>query len=227
MVFVCVCVHAKSAKQHVTWCQPRLSETPLNSAPYTDSTLFQAVRFQWIPNGMSQGHQWTFILSFKKCLLSPFFVSGIVQCWVHSGEGRGLSWHGLPPWLLHVRITRKLRNRSVKTLTGCQWVHELGGGWSKERLCGFPVIDPEPGSTKLETKAPSSVEGRSLNPQVQKKQKEDFGGRLFPQVLCSSTSLILTAGYCSILFYEYATVYSSSVSGHLVVSNFCLLQIEL
>ena len=106
-------------------------------------------------------------------------------------------------------------------------MRELGGGWSKERLCGFPVTDSEPRSTELETETPSSVEGRSLNPQVQKEQKEDFGGILFPQVLCSSTSLILTAGYCSIPFYEYATVYSSSVSGHLVVSNFCLLQIEL
>lgn len=142
-----------------------------DSAPYTDSTLFQAVRFQWIPNGMSQGHQWTFTLSFKKYLLSPFFVSGIVQCWAHNGEGYGLSWHGLPPWLLHVRITRKLSNRSVKTLTGCQWVRELGDGWSKERLCGFPVTDSEPGSTELETETPSSVEGRSLNPQVQKEQK--------------------------------------------------------
>ena len=42
----------------------------------------------------------------------------------------------------------------------------------------------------------------------------------------ASTSSVLLAGYCSILFHEYTTVYSSSVSGHLIVSNFCLLQTE-
>ena len=102
----------------------------------------------------------------------------------------------------------------------------VGGGWRKERLRGFAVTDPEAGSIELETETPSSAEGSSLNPQGQKEQKENFGGRLSPPVLCSSTSLTLTAGYCSILFYEYATVYSSSVSGPLVLSNFCLLQTE-
>ena len=135
-------------------------------------------------------------------------MSGIAQRWAHNGDWHGPSWHGLSPWLLHVRITRKLRNRSVKTLPGCQWAHELGcGGWGKECLGGFPGTDPESGSTELETETASSVEGRSLNPRVQKEQKEDFGGRLFLPVLWSSKHFISSS--CRILQHPISWIYHS------------------
>lgn len=117
-----------------------------------------------------------------------------------------LAW--IVPLTTHVRITGKLRNRSVETLPGCQWVPELGcSGWRKDCLCGFPVTDPESGSTELETETASSVEGRSLNPWVQKEQKEDFGGRLFLRVLWSSKHFISSS--CRILQHPILWIYHS------------------
>lgn len=60
-------------------------------------------------------------------------------------------------------------------------------------------LDPEPGSTEQEAEAPSSVKDRRLNAQVQGEEKGDFGGRLFPQVLCSSSSFILTVVQCAVV----------------------------
>ena len=171
---------------------------------------------------------WTFILSFKKYLLSPFFMSGIAQRWAHNGDWHGPSWHGLSPWLLMsgspenwgIGVWRLYPAASECTSWGAS-------GWRKDCLCGFPVTDPESGSTELETETASSVEGRSLNPRVQKEQKEDFGGRLFLRVLWSSKHFISSS--CRILQHPILWIYhsySSSVSGHLIVSNFCLLQTE-
>lgn len=56
MVFVCVCVHAKSAKQHVTWCQLRLSDTTEFSRlprQYTFSSNWISVDPKWDVIGTS------------------------------------------------------------------------------------------------------------------------------------------------------------------------------
>ena len=135
-------------------------------------------------------------------------MSGIAQRWAHNGDWHGPSWHGLSPWLL---MSGSPENWGIGVwrpyLAASECTSWGAGGWRKDCLCGFPVTDPESGSTELETETASSVEGRSLNPRVQKEQKEDFGGRLFLRVLWSSKHFISSS--CRILQNPILWIYHS------------------
>ena len=135
-------------------------------------------------------------------------MSGIAQRWAHNGDWHGPSWHGLSPWLL---MSGSPENWGIGVwrpyLAASECTSWGAGGWRKDCLCGFPVTDPESGSTELETETASSVEGRSLNPRVQKEQKEDFGGRLFLRVLWSSKHFISSS--CRILQHPILWIYHS------------------
>lgn len=78
--------------------------------------------------------------------------------------------------------------------------------------------DPELGNTEQEAEGPNLVQGRWLNAYIRKNRKVGY----FLE-LCVAVALSLLLMF-AISLGEYAAVYSFSVAGQLVFSNFCLLQ---
>lgn len=81
--------------------------------------------------------------------------------------------------------------------------------------------DPELGNTEQEAEGPNLVQGRRLNACLRKNKKV---GYFLELCVAMAPSLLLMF---AVSLGEHAAVYSFSVAGQLVFSNFCLLQTVL